>query len=423
VEWLNAEIKERIEKIKKGEIPEGYKETNSGIVPCDWEVVEMNRISKRVRRINDGDEHPVLTISSLGGFLNQSQRFSKVIAGENLIKYTLLKKGEFSYNKGNSKTYPYGCIFMLEDYDTAVIPNVYYSFEILNDSKDYYKQYFSLGKLNIQLAKIINTGVRNDGLLNLSADDFFKCFVIRPPLSEQQKITTILSTWDKAIELKEQLIEEKKKQKKGLMKKLLTGEVRLPGFEDKWKEIKLGDLSKIVTGTTPSTKVLEYYNGEFPWITPTDIQNKKNISTSERTLTELGLKKGRYVPEGSLLVTCIASIGKNAILDVNGSCNQQINAIFPSPNQSNDFLYYLISYNTELLKSYAGISATPILNKETFSNIMFFIPKLDEQEKIAYMISSFDKSIDLCVQQLVNLKLQKKGLMQLLLTGIVRVQG
>lgn len=242
-------------------------------------------------------------------------------------------------------------------------------------------------------------------------------------IKEQQKIASILSTWDKAIELKEKLIEQKKEQKKGLMQKLLTGEVRLPGFQGKWRKVKIKDLSKVVTGTTPSTSNKTYYqDGVYPWITPTDINESKYIASSERNLTKIGLEKGRFVPAGSLLITCIASIGKNAILTKDGSCNQQINAILPSANHSNEFLYYRLSMDTQRLETLAGKSATAIINKNSFENFQIDIPTFAEQLAIAKVLSQIDQFIELAITELEMLKQQKKGLMQLLLTGKVRVK-
>ena len=173
------------------------------------------------------------------------------------------------------------------------------------------------------------------------------------------------------------------------MQKLLTREVRLPGFEGEWGEVRLGDLGEIVTGTTPSTKTREYYEGGiYPWITPTDITTDKYISKSERYLTQEGLEAGRFLPSGSLLVTCIASIGKNAILKSDGSCNQQINAIYPNKNHSNEFLYYLLEFKVDYVKSYAGTSATSIINKSTFESLKFSMPVLQEQKAIAGILYS-----------------------------------
>ena len=191
-----------------------------------------------------------------------------------------------------------------------------------------------------------------------------------------------------------------------------------------WEMMRMGDIAEVVTGTTPSTKKKEYYeDGKYPWITPTDITENKYISRSERYLTEKGLKEGRFIPAGSLLVTCIASIGKNAILTVDGSCNQQINAILPNIDYSNEFLYYLICDKVDYIKSFAGKTATKIINKSTFESLKFLVPSLLEQKSIAKILSTWDKAIELKEQLIEKKKEQKKGLMQILLTGEVRLPG
>ena len=199
--------------------------------------------------------------------------------------------------------------------------------------------------------------------------------------------------------------------------------LRFAEFTDKWQEMRLGDICEIVTGTTPSTKQKEFYdNGTYPWITPTDIGEQREINTSTRYLSSKGIKQGRFIPKGSLLVTCIASIGKNAILTKDGSCNQQINAILPTNKHDMTFLYYLMEYKSEYLIGFAGKSATHILNKTNFSNLIFKLPTLAEQKKIAQVLSACDKEIELLKSKFQCLKTQKKGLMQRLLNGEVRVK-
>lgn len=187
--------------------------------------------------------------------------------------------------------------------------------------------------------------------------------------------------------------------------------LRFAGFSDKWQEFRLGDIGEIVTGTTPSTKQKEFYENVIcPWITPTDIGEQREIYTSARYLSDMGIKQGRFIPKGSLLVTCIASIGKNAILMKDGSCNQQINAILPSNKHDINFLYYLMEYKSEYLISFSGKSATHILNKTDFSNLTFFIPTLVEQKKIAQVLSACDKEIETLNLKFECLKAQKKDL-------------
>ena len=196
-----------------------------------WRVAPLGEITSRVRRKNDGAEHPVMTISGKSGFLRQDEKFSRFMAGESLENYTLLLEGEFSYNKGNSYTYPQGCIYRLEQ-PTALVPNVYVSFRLHDGlNPDFYAGLFRAGFLNRQLARLINSGVRNNGLLNLSPRDFFTCEVPVPPDDEQARIAKINRTSVEEMLAIEERIELLHQQKNGLMQKLLTGQWRVPTAE------------------------------------------------------------------------------------------------------------------------------------------------------------------------------------------------
>lgn len=195
--------------------------------PSDWKTKPLSAVTTRVSRTNDGGDHPVMTISAKSGFLMQSDKFARDMAGSSVDKYTLIHQGEFAYNKGNSKTAPYGCIFAL-DRPTAVVPFVYFCFQ-LNDGHDhgFFEHIFKAGILNHQLSKVINSGVRNDGLLNLYADDFFSCVVPVPPRDEQERISRAITALNDDIALTDNEIAALQRQKRGLMQKLLTGEWRV----------------------------------------------------------------------------------------------------------------------------------------------------------------------------------------------------
>lgn len=195
-----------------------------GVFPDRWPLKPLSAIATRVRRQNSGGNHPVMTISAKSGFLMQSDKFARDMAGSSVDRYTLLHEGEFAYNKGNSLTSPYGCVFRL-DQPTALVPFVYFCFALkpeLNSS--FYEHLFAAGALNHQLSRLINSGVRNDGLLNLNADDFFGCRIPVPPADEQRRIALALSAAKDELALLDQEIEALKRQKRGLMQKLLTGE-------------------------------------------------------------------------------------------------------------------------------------------------------------------------------------------------------
>ena len=201
----------------------------------------------------------------------------------------------------------------------------------------------------------------------------------------------------------------------GKQQKTLAPRLRFPDFRDagEWEVKRLGEIGEIITGTTPSTKMTKYYeNGVYPWVTPTDIDEGKDIIETKTKLSEEGLAVGRFVPQHSLLVTCIASIGKNAIIRVDGSCNQQINAITNLSNTDVDFLYYLIEGNNHVLLNAAGQGGMAILNKNDFSNLRFTFPLFPEQQKIADGLSSLDELIELEARQYEALRQHKKGLMQ-----------
>jgi type I restriction enzyme S subunit len=195
----------------------------------EWKEKKLGKLFNQIKNVNDGaDSHSIMTISSKLGLISQEDKFDRVIAGDSLKKYTQLVKGDFAYNKGNSKTYPMGCIYRLEEKESALVPFVYISFSP-TDSVDglFYKHWFLAHGLDRQLNKIITSGARGDGLLNVNTDDFFGLKIIFPPKEEQTAIAQVLQAADKEISLLKAKAEKLREQKKGLMQVLLTGKVRL----------------------------------------------------------------------------------------------------------------------------------------------------------------------------------------------------
>jgi len=198
-----------------------------GVFPQQWPLKALSAVSTPVRRKSKGDNHPVMTISAKSGFLMQSDKFARDMAGQSVERYTLLHEGEFAYNKGNSKTAPYGCVFRL-DRSTALVPFVYYCFALKSGlDPEFYEHLFAAGALNHQLSRLINSGVRNDGLLNLYSDDFYSCRVPVPPIDEQRKIARALTAAKQELALIDDEIQALTRQKRGLLQKLLTGEWRV----------------------------------------------------------------------------------------------------------------------------------------------------------------------------------------------------
>ena len=241
------------------------------------------------------------------------------------------------------------------------------------------------------------------------------------PLSEQRAIAEALSDVDGLLNALEALIAKKRAIKQATMQQLLTGKTRLPGFSGEWETKRVSEFGDVVTGATPSTKVNAFWDGPYPWITPTDITSKRDMTVSERMITQEGLNAIRTLSPNTVLVTCIASIGKNAILKTKGSCNQQINAVIPNSAHNAEFLYYLFEFNANFLLANAGITATNIVSKSAFSKLVFEVPLFDEQIAITSVLSDMDAEITALEQRRDKTRAIKQGMMQQLLTGRVRL--
>ena len=274
--------------------------------------------------------------------------------------------------------------------------------DVQNSFAPKFKGYYFNSPIIHNQIRVLANGFKVYGI---SKETINKLNVNIPSKNEQTKIANTLELLDKKIELQSKKIEDLKLFKKGLIKEFYN--------EYNLRQIKIKEIGKIVTGTTPSKSINSYWdNGNITWVTPTDINDSRDINDSFFKITDKGLNKGKFIPKNSVLVTCIASIGKNAILKVDGSCNQQINAIIPNKNFNYNYVYYLIESICNYMKSIAGTSATSIINKEEFSKIIVKVHSKEKQDYIASVLSQFEIKILLEISKLNKFYQLKKGLMQ-----------
>lgn len=188
----------------------------------------LSYISERVQRASDGTEHPILMISSGSGFVRQDEKYSRFMAGKSLNDYTLLKRGEFAYNKGNSKLYEFGCVFPLEAHEQGLVPHVYVCFKLdARCDPDFFKYLFEADYLHDQLGAMVNTGVRNNGLLNIRPADFMNVKVPVLSMKRQRYIADVLGAASEEIRLLQSDVENLRTQKCALMADLLSGKRRV----------------------------------------------------------------------------------------------------------------------------------------------------------------------------------------------------
>ena len=190
-------------------------------------------------------------------------------------------------------------------------------------------------------------------------------------------------------------------------------QLRFEGFTDDWEERKLKELGEIQTGNTPPTSDSDNYSLDgVPWVTPTDIKSLV-ISNTAKKLSQVGVTKARIAKAGSILVTSIASIGKNTLLRMDAGFNQQINSLTPTSENDSYFLLTQSEKWSEKMKQTAASATMQIVNKTDFSNISTYVPvHKEEQEKIGLFFKQLDNTITLHQRKLDLLKEQKKGFLQ-----------
>ena len=387
-----------------------------------WEQRKLGEICSRVQG-NDGRmELPTLTISAANGWMKQEDRFSGNIAGKEQKNYTLLHKGELSYNHGNSKLAKYGTVFSLQTYEEALVPRVYHSFKVEIGSADFIEYYFATKMPDRELRKLISSGARMDGLLNIGYDDFMGIKMMFPSVLEQDKIAECFRAFDHLITLHQHKCDETKKLKKCMLQKMFpkngkkVPEIRFDGFANDWEQRKLGELAEIVGGGTPSTSVDSYWDGDIDWYAPAEIGEQIYLESSQRKITEEGLTKSsaKILPIGTVLFTSRAGIGKTAILLKEGCTNQGFQSIVPNKEKLDS---YFIFTRSEELKRYgetvgAGSTFVEVSGKQ-MANMELMMPKtMPEQQQIGEYFANLDHLITLHQHKCDELQNLKKYMLQ-----------
>ncbi len=426
-------------------IQEGYKQTKVGVIPEEWEVVTFNDL-------RDTDVSHSITGGPFGSNL-KSEHYTKtgvrIIQLQNIGDGSFINK-DFIYTSEEKATELKSCLIYPNDIILAkmaepvaracIIPSFENKFLMGSDGirlhidKNKYDNKFILESINYkqfrQIAIARSTGSTRQ---RIGLNDLKTIPIVIPPLKEQQKIAQILTTWDDAISKQEALIEEKEQLKKGLMQKLLSGEVRFEGFEGEWEEVRLGDIGKTYGGLSKK-KAEDFGQGNAKYITYKNIfdNSKINIDIFERVIVNANEKQNK-VQYGDILFTTSSEtpeeVGMSSVL------LDEIDNLF-----LNSFCFGFRPYNLEEIDPYfarfyfrsyymrdkisrlAQGSTRFNLSKLQVMKIKTKLPSKQEQQKIAQVLSTADKEIELLKEELEALKEQKRGLMQKLLTGEVRVR-
>ena len=388
----------------------------------DWEEKKLGDITEKVVRKSEKSNADVRMISQGNGFILQSDKYSRENAGQSLKKYTLLKRDEFAYNHGASKVKPYGVCYRLCESDEARIPYVYHTFRLIDGDSDFWNYSLNTSYMDKQLKKMVSSGARMDGLLNIGYDAYMSVNIHIPSLPEQQKIAEFLSTIDTVIEKQKETISAWEERKKGVMQKLFSQEVRFKAddgseFSD-WEEKKIDDVAICFAGATPSTKIPEYWeDGTIRWMSSGEVNNGQ-IHDTERRISQLGFDKcSTKMVKPNTVVMALAGQGKTrgmvAITRVPLCTNQSLCAIETNDDICDDYLYqYLQTQYNNLRLISSGDGTRGGLNLKLVVGYTVGVPCFAEQQKIADCLSSLDEVIEKQKTTLAAWEEMKKGLLQ-----------
>ena len=270
---------------------------------------------------------------------------------------------------------------------------------------------------------------RTTGIRNLDFKSYKKS-IIFPPISirEQGVIAKSLMTIQDAIAEQESLITKLKELKQSMMQHLFTQGTKnevtkmteVGEVPESWKEVEIGSLGQVVTGSTPSTKIDKYYSPmEVDFISPGDIGYGKYIYSTDKQISKAGFEVSRPIPKDAVCCVCIgSSIGKVAMAYRESTSNQQVNSIICNDNYDNDFVYYLISFYSDMWRGHATFGPVPILSKGSFSKINIPVPvDIIEQKKIAKMLVVIEEKIEIIERKHFIFKDLFKTLLHELMSG------
>lgn len=355
----------------------------------DWEQRKLGDVVTRVTRKNTNLESKlVLTISGQLGLVSQLDYFNKNIAGNNLKNYFLIKKDEFAYNRSYSKGYPLGAIKQLEFYDYGILSTLYILFktkENSNISPKFLKAYYSTNKWYSSISKLVTEGARNHGLLNISANDFFKSNIVLPmSLDEQKLISKFMVLLEKSITLHQRKLSCYARLQAQYIKLfynvkgLKTRKLCFTNFSSKITLCKLKDISNYensnFTSTIPS-ELIE--NGSYP-IYDANIEIAKINTYAQSTPYISIIKDGAGAGRVDL---------KPAYTSVIGTMGY----ILAKPGVDIIYLYYLIK-NINFDK-YQNGSTIPHVYYKDYKEEQVLLPELPEQIKIGKFLLSLEKNI------------------------------
>lgn len=386
-----------------------------------WEQRKLGDVVKEITRNDPESEAPIMMITANNGFIEQSERYAFNNAGESLKKYILLKKGELAYNHGASKLRPYGSCFALTTAEDARIPFVYHCFSAENQNAEFMSIELNGAEIENQLRKIVSSGARMDGLLNISFDEYTSVSVILPGTEEQDRIADFFRHLDNLITLHQRKFEKLTSVKKSMLEKMFPQNgadvptVRFNGFEKPWQTIHLRDIALEITRTDKTSEapimMITAANGFI------DQSDRYSFNNAGQSLAKyITLKRGELAYNHG--ASKLRPYGSCFALDADEARIPYVYHCFTIIDHNPYFVSRVLNNKEtekqlrKLVTSGARMDGLLNISYEEYTTASIRLPERNEQDKIVDYFENLETMIDLCWKELDKLQSLKKGLLE-----------
>jgi len=402
---------------------EGYKETAVGWIPEEWEVVQQGDVATfyngRAYSLSEWEDSgtPVIRLQNLTG------------RGDDCY-YSNLQLPEHQYCHKGDLLYMWSASFgaYIWQGEKAIFHYHIWKIECNDEALDKMFLFYLLDDITQRM----KNQSHGSTMIHVTKGDMEKLLIQLPPLPEQSKIASILSTVDDKIDSVNKRIEETKKLKQGLMQRLLTQGIGHTKFKDSPlgripEEWEVVSLNKIVSQfIVPMRDKPKIFDGDIPWCRIEDFNgiylsaSKSGRHVSQQTIVEMNLK---VYPVGTVLVSCSADLGRCAITQNPLTTNQTFIGLVPKSETNGLLLYYKMISAASRLNSLSSGTTISYLSRESFENFVLSFPQsTKEQCEISSILFTVDEKLGILEERNNEYKQLKKGLMQQLLTGKIRVK-
>ena len=378
------------------------------VVRYSWEQRKLGDVVKEITRNDPESEAPIMMITANNGFIEQSERYAFNNAGESLKKYILLKKGELAYNHGASKLRPYGSCFALTAAENARIPFVYHCFSAENQNAEFMSIELNGAEIENQLRRIVSSGARMDGLLNISFDEYTSVSVLLPSAEEQDHIADFFHHLDNLITLHQRKLEKLKLVKKSMLEKMFpkngssVPEIRFKGFTDDWEQRKVSDMFKVTRGyVLAATLTDDTQSDEMPYPV---------YSSQTKDFGLMGYYSDYLYEDAITWTTDGANAGTVNYRGGKFYCTNVCGVLLSDKIGASQMVAEALNNIAKCYVSYVG---NPKLMNNVMADIAILIPVSSmEQKRISEYFASLDNLITLHQRKVEKLKILKKSMLE-----------